>query len=68
MSPAYDITYSKGLMKSHTTTVCGKDSNITRADVLKIAKSQRYKNYKCYKIIDNCIEIVKTFEEKAKRN
>ena len=25
LSPAYDITYSKGLLKSHTTTVCGKD-------------------------------------------
>jgi serine/threonine-protein kinase HipA len=43
LSPAYDITYSKGLMKSHTTTVCGKDSNITRDDVLKIAKSQGIK-------------------------
>lgn len=66
LSPAYDITYSKGLMKSHTTTVCGKDSNITRADVLKIAKSQGIKITSATKIIDNCIEIVKTFEEKAK--
>ena len=65
LSPAYDITYSKGLMKSHTTTVCGKDSNITRADVLKIARAQGIKIPTAIKIIDSCIEAVKTFEEKA---
>ena len=65
LSPAYDITYSKGLMKSHTTTVCGKDSNITRDDVLKIAKSQGIKTSTAIKIIDSCIEVAKTFEEKA---
>lgn len=66
LSPAYDITYSKGLMKSHTTTVCGKDSNITRNDVLKIAKAQGIKTTSAVKIIDSCIEVVKTFEQKAK--
>lgn len=66
LSPAYDITYSKGLMKSHTTTICGKDLNITRDDVLKIAKSQGIKQIIATKIIDNCIDVVKTFEEKAK--
>ena len=66
LSPAYDITYSKGLMKSHTTTICGKDSNITRNDVLKIAKAQGIKTISAVKIIDSCIEVVKTFEQKAK--
>lgn len=66
LSPAYDITYSKGLMKSHTTTVCGKDSNITRNDVLKIAKAQGIKTATAIKIIDSCCKIVKTFEQKAK--
>ena len=66
LSPAYDITYSKGLMKSHTTTVCGKDSNITRNDVLKIAKAQGIKTISAVKIIDSCIEVVKTFEQRAK--
>lgn len=65
LSPAYDITYSKGLMKSHTTTICGKDSNITRKDVLKIAKAQGIKTINTVKIIDCCIESVKTFEKKA---
>lgn len=67
LSPAYDITYSKGLMKSHTTTVCGKDSNITRNDVLKIAKAQGIKTTSAVKIIDSCIEVVKTFEQRAKK-
>lgn len=66
ISPAYDITYSKGLMKSHTTTVGGKDLNITRDDVLKIAKAQSIKQTTAIKIIDKCIAVARTFEEKAK--
>lgn len=66
ISPAYDITYSKGLMKSHTTTVGGKDLNITRNDVLKIAKAQSIKQTTAIKIIDKCIAVARTFEEKAK--
>ena len=66
LAPAYDITYSKGLMKSHTTTVCGKDLDIVRDDILKIAKAQGIKITSATRIIDNCIEIVKTFEQKAK--
>ena len=65
LSPAYDITYSKGAMKSHTTTIAGKDLNITRADVLKIAKNQSIKPMIAVKIIDDCIKAAKTFEEKA---
>lgn len=65
LSPAYDITYSKGVMKSHTTTVAGKDLDITRADVLKIAKMQSIKPKIAAKIIDDCIKVAKTFEEKA---
>ena len=65
LSPAYDITYSKGAMKSHTTTIAGKDLDITIADVLKIAKMQSIKPKVAAKIIDDCIKIAKTFEEKA---
>ena len=63
LSPAYDITYSKGVMKSHTTTVAGKDLNITRSDVLQIAKNQSIKSIVAAKIIDDCIEVAKTFEK-----
>lgn len=67
LSPAYDITYSKGVMKSHTTTIVGKDLNITRADVLKIAKAQSIKQTVAESIIDNSIEVVKTFKQKAEK-
>lgn len=66
LSPAYDITYSKGAMKSHTTTVGGKDLNITRTDVLKIAKAQAINSVIASKIIDDCIKVARTFEQKAK--
>ena len=65
LSPAYDITYSKGVMKAHTTSIAGKDLNITRADVLKIAKNQAIKTIHASKIIDDCIKVTKTFEDKA---
>jgi len=65
-SPAYDITYSKGALKSHVTTIGGKDLDITREDVLKIAKAQLIKPKVAIKIIDNAIEIAKTFEQKAR--
>jgi len=65
LSPAYDITYSKGVLKSHTTTIAGKDLDITRADVLKIAKMQTIKPKIAAKIINDCIKVAKTFEEKA---
>jgi len=65
LSPAYDVTYSKGVMKSHATTIAGKDLDITREDVLKIAKAQSIKPAVAAKTIDDCIKVAKTFEEKA---
>lgn len=66
LSPAYDITYSKGSMKSHTTTILGKDLDITRTEVLKVAKTQSIKPAIAKKIIDDCIKAVNSFEKKAK--
>lgn len=66
LSPAYDITYSKGLAKRHITTIGGKSFNITRDDILKIAKSHSIKPVKANKILNDCIEIVRTFEIRAK--
>jgi len=65
LSPAYDITYSKGMLKSHTTTIAGKDLNITRDDVLKMAKSQSIKLAVAARIIDECIKVAKNFRKKA---
>ena len=65
LSPAYDITYSKGLAKQHITTICGKALNITRDDILKIATSHSIKSAVANKIIDECIKVAATFKERA---
>ncbi len=66
LSPAYDITYSKGLAKQHITTIGGKALNISREDILKISKSYSIKSSLSNKIIDECIEVVKSFDNRAK--
>ncbi|AXH16475.1 hypothetical protein CP985_14140 [Malaciobacter mytili LMG 24559] len=65
ISPAYDITYSKGLAKQHTTTVSGKGLRIKRHEVLEIAARQTIKNTKAKMIIEDCIRAVVGFKELA---
>jgi serine/threonine-protein kinase HipA len=65
LSPAYDITYSKGLAKQHMTTIGGKALEITRDDILKIAISYSIKSAVANKIIDACIKVAATFKERA---
>ena len=66
LSPAYDITYSKGLAKQHISTIGGKGLDITRDDILKVAKSYSIKPALAHKIIDRCIDVVRGFKERAK--
>jgi serine/threonine-protein kinase HipA len=65
LSPAYDITYSKGLASQHITTIGGKALEITRDDVLKIAASYSIKPAVANKIINRCIKVAATFKERA---
>ena len=65
LSPAYDITYSKGLASQHLTTIGGKALEITRDDILKIATSYSIKPAVANKIINKCIKVAATFEERA---
>ncbi len=65
LSPAYDITYSKGLAKQHITTIGGKALEISRDDILKIAKNHSIKPAIANKIIDDCIKVAATFEKRA---
>jgi serine/threonine-protein kinase HipA len=65
LSPAYDITYSKGLAAQHITTIGGKALEITRDDILKIAKNYSIKPATANKIIGDCIEVALTFEKRA---
>ena len=65
LSPAYDITYSKGLAKQHISTIGGKGLDIARDDVLKVAKSYSIKPALANKIIDRCLDVVRGFKERA---
>ena len=65
LSPAYDITYSKGLASQHMTTIGGKALEITRDDILKIATTYSIKPAVANKIIDVCIKVTTTFKERA---
>ncbi len=65
LSPAYDITYSKGLAKQHITTIGGKALKITKDDILKIASSYSIKSTLANTIINECIKVASTFKERA---
>ena len=65
LSPAYDITYSKGLATQHITTIGGKALEITRDDILKIATAYSIKPSVANKIIDTSIKVAATFKERA---
>lgn len=66
LSPAYDITYSKGFAKQHITAIGGKTLDITRDDILKIAKKYSIKTLYANKIVDDSIKIAATFSKRAK--
>ena len=66
LSPAYDITYSKGMATQHLTTIGGKAKDFKIDDLLKIAKLHSIKNSKALEIINKSMEIIKTFEGRAK--
>ena len=66
LSPAYDITYSKGMATQHLTTIGGKSKDFKMDDLLKIAKLHSIKNSKALEIINKTIEVIQTFEDRAK--
>jgi len=66
LSPAYDITYSKGLAKEHLTTINAKGLDFTLDDFLHIAKVQSISKSSAMKIIDKISKELRTFEKRAK--
>lgn len=65
LSPAYDITYSKGSAKQHITTIGGKAKDFNLEDLIKIGKSYAIKSKRVIQIIEKTTEILKTFEVRA---
>lgn len=65
LSPAYDITYSKGMAKEHLTTLRGKGKDFTKDDLLKVAQQQSISKQKALAIISEIIEVMGNFGQRA---
>ena len=65
LSPAYDITYSKGLATQHITTINGKAKDFKIDDFLMVAKKILLKKSKATQIIKKISQKLLTFEERA---
>ena len=65
LAPAYDITYSKGAVKEHLTTINGKSSHFTIDDFLIIAQKNLIDTKEAKKIIDTIAVKLTTYEQKA---
>lgn len=65
LAPAYDITYSKGAIKEHLTTINGKASNFTMNDFLIIAQKNLIDEKKAKQIINTIVSVLSSYEKKA---
>ncbi len=52
LAPAYDVTYSKGAVQEHLTTINGKSSNFTLDDLLVVAEKNIINKTSAKRIID----------------
>ncbi len=66
LTPAYDITYSYGIVKEHLTTLNGKGKDFVLQDYFHIAKQNLIKKEKAIKIIKEIIAVLDTLETRAK--
>ncbi|WP_198304202.1 type II toxin-antitoxin system HipA family toxin [Arcobacter vandammei] len=66
LSPAYDITYSKGRLQEHLTTINGKGKNILVEDMLNLAKKNLIDEKFVLETIKNIKDELSLFETKAK--
>ena len=66
LTPAYDVTYSYGLVKEHMTTINGKGKDFQVQDYLDIAKKNLIKDEKAIKIIQQILSVLDTLENRAK--
>ncbi|MFA6761251.1 MAG: HipA domain-containing protein [Sulfuricurvum sp.] len=66
LAPAYDITYSKGGLQEHLTTINGKAKDISRSDILIVARKNLIDEKLAFKIIESISSELRLFEDKAK--
>ena len=64
LSPAYDMSYAKGVGYTivHQMSVNGKRNNITREDLLTVAKNAGITMNDANEIINQCVEVFSKFE------
>jgi serine/threonine-protein kinase HipA len=69
LAPAYDITFSYNTdnrwLRAHQMTINGKNTNITRGDLLEAGRKMGIKARKCNDIIERVESIVGNFENYA---
>lgn len=66
LAPAYDVTYSKGALKEHLTTINGKGSDFTIDDFLAVAEKNLIDKKHAKYIIDTIASTLTTYEIRAK--
>lgn len=65
IAPAYDVTYSKGALKEHLTTINGKSSDFSINDFLIIAQKNLIPVNKAKQIIRTSALVLSTYEKRA---
>lgn len=65
LTPAYDMTYSYGLVKEHLTSLGGKGKDFVLEDYLNLAKRNLMKTSKALEIINEVVEVLKSLESRA---
>jgi serine/threonine-protein kinase HipA len=65
LAPAYDITYSKGVVKEHLTTINGKSSNFSIDDFLVVAQKNLIPQKKAQHIIEATTTVLSTYKKRA---
>jgi len=66
LTPAFDITYSKGLVSSHLTTLGGKSDGFKMDDILILAKNNLLKKTTAIDIVEKTYATLQKFSNMAK--
>lgn len=65
LAPAYDVTYSKGVVKEHLTTINGTSSDFSIDDFLIVAKKNLIQEKKAKEIIKTAVAVLSNYEKRA---
>ncbi|MDD2782353.1 type II toxin-antitoxin system HipA family toxin [Sulfuricurvum sp.] len=65
LAPAYDVTYSKGAVKEHLTSINGKSSDFSIDDFLVVAQKNLIPVNKAKQIIGTAVSVLSPYEKRA---